>query len=78
MNIIKKTCEEANVSYIEMYSGAGHDAINMASFTPSGMIFIPSIGGISHSIDEKSSKESIKLGTEILCKTVKAIDQNNL
>ncbi len=78
VNIIKKTCEEANVSYIEMYSGAGHDAINMASFTPSGMIFIPSIGGISHSIDEKSSKESIKLGTEILCKTVKAIDQNNL
>ena len=78
VSTIRNSCEKANVSYREMYSGAGHDAINMALFTPSGMIFIPSIGGISHSIDEKSSKESIKIGTEILCKAVKELDQDNL
>lgn len=78
VNTIRNSCEKANVSYREMYSGAGHDAINMALFTPSGMIFIPSIGGISHSIDEKSSKESIKIGTEILCKAIKALDQDSL
>ncbi len=78
VNTVRNCCEEMNVSYREMYSGAGHDAINMALFTPSGMIFIPSIGGISHSIGEKSFKESIKIGTEVLCQALKKLDQGNL
>ena len=55
-------------------SGAGHDAINMALFTPTAMLFIPSIGGISHSILEKSEKEDIERGTNLFLEAVLKID----
>lgn len=40
--------------WIRMPSGAGHDAQILAQGLPAGMLFIPSIGGISHDIDRKS------------------------
>lgn len=49
-----------------MPSGAGHDAQAMAQLGPMGMIFIPSIGGISHSPREFSTAEDIARGAEVL------------
>ena len=49
-----------------MPSGAGHDAQDMAVITPTGMIFIPSIDGISHSPEEYSTPESIIKGANVL------------
>ena len=43
-----------------MPSGAGHDAQDMAVITPTGMIFVPSIDGISHSPEEFSSPRQLK------------------
>jgi N-carbamoyl-L-amino-acid hydrolase len=57
-----------------MPSGAGHDAQEIARIGPVGMIFIPSIGGISHSPKEFSRPEDIENGANVLLQTVLSFD----
>jgi N-carbamoyl-L-amino-acid hydrolase len=59
-----------------MPSGAGHDAQDMARLTPVGMIFVPSIGGISHSPKEFSRPQDIANGANVLLHTLLKLDQN--
>lgn len=66
LNLIEDSCKDFGYTYKRMFSGAGHDAMNLASFVPSAMIFIPSVGGISHSIREFSTPHAIQKGTQIL------------
>jgi beta-ureidopropionase / N-carbamoyl-L-amino-acid hydrolase len=56
-------------------SGAGHDAQAMAQIAPVGMIFIPSIGGISHSPKEFSRAEDIANGANVLLGTILRLDR---
>jgi N-carbamoyl-L-amino-acid hydrolase len=58
-----------------MPSGAGHDAQAMAQLGPMGMIFIPSVGGISHSPKEFSRPQDIANGANVLLKAVLAADR---
>ena len=48
-----------------MPSGAGHDAQVMAKHMPAAMLFVPSIGGISHHWTENTSDEDLALGAEV-------------
>jgi N-carbamoyl-L-amino-acid hydrolase len=57
-----------------MPSGAGHDAQDMARLGPVGMIFVPSVGGISHSPREFSRPEDIANGADVLLQTVLRFD----
>lgn len=57
-----------------MPSGAGHDAQAMAQLGPMGMIFIPSVGGISHSPKEFSRPGDITNGANVLLRAVLAAD----
>jgi N-carbamoyl-L-amino-acid hydrolase len=61
-----------------MPSGAGHDAQAMAVLGPMGMIFIPSIGGISHSPKEFSTEEDIVRGARVLMGAVLRADTAKL
>ncbi|MGH7731942.1 MAG: Zn-dependent hydrolase [Candidatus Eiseniibacteriota bacterium] len=58
-----------------MPSGAGHDAQAMAQIAPVGIIFIPSIGGISHSPKEFSRAEDIANGANVLLGTILRLDR---
>ena len=58
-----------------MQSGAGHDSQEMAVITPTGMIFIPSIGGISHSPKEFSKPSDMANGANVLLQTILALDK---
>jgi beta-ureidopropionase / N-carbamoyl-L-amino-acid hydrolase len=51
-------------------SGAGHDAQMMATLMPMGMIFVPSVGGISHSPQELTSWQDCANGANVLLETV--------
>jgi N-carbamoyl-L-amino-acid hydrolase len=51
-------------------SGAGHDAQMMAKRMPMGMIFVPSVGGISHSPKEFTSSQDCANGANVLLETV--------
>ncbi|WP_332237460.1 Zn-dependent hydrolase [Sporolactobacillus sp. KGMB 08714] len=66
----EKACKKLKASYVKMPSGAGHDTMNMAALCPAGMIFIPSVGGISHHPDEHTDLSQIVKGIEILEETV--------
>ena len=55
-------------------SGAGHDAQHMAKVAPSGMIFVPSAGGISHSPKEFTKSEDVVNGANVLLQTILALD----
>jgi N-carbamoyl-L-amino-acid hydrolase len=48
-----------------MPSGAGHDAQYLARKVPAAMLFVPSIGGISHHWSENTSDEDIVLGARV-------------
>jgi N-carbamoyl-L-amino-acid hydrolase len=58
-----------------MPSGAGHDAQDMARIAPTGMIFVPSKGGISHSPKEFTSAEDMANGANVLLNTILALDK---
>jgi N-carbamoyl-L-amino-acid hydrolase len=60
-------------SWIRMPSGAGHDAQILAHCLPSGMLFIPSIGGISHDIAEDTAEEDIVRGCRTLATATEAL-----
>lgn len=49
-----------------MPSGAGHDAQYMARKVPSAMLFVPSIGGISHHWAEDTSDDDLAMGLRVL------------
>jgi hydantoinase/carbamoylase family amidase len=66
MNDVKNICEEKEVPYRFMQSGAGHDAMNMVELGPVGLIFIPSVDGISHNPNEHTDLEDILCGIDIL------------
>lgn len=56
-----------------MTSGALHDAANMASVMPVGMLFVPSINGISHAFDEDTDEADLVLGLRVLARAVQAL-----
>ncbi len=55
-----------------MPSGAIHDASNVAAVLPVAMMFVPSIGGISHSFDEDTDREDLLVGARVLAGAVAA------
>src|SRR5215510_11081058 len=72
--IIDSSAKELGLSTKVMPSGAGHDAQDMARLGPVGMIFIPSIGGISHSPKEFSRPRDIENGANVLLGAVMRVD----
>lgn len=58
-----------------MQSGAGHDTQQVSLIAPVGMIFVPSVGGISHSPNEFTKAEDMENGANVLLHTVLGLDQ---
>ncbi|RAI43383.1 M20 family metallo-hydrolase [Rhodoplanes roseus] len=56
-------------------SGAGHDAMEVGRVLPAGMLFVPSIGGISHHVAENTSDADIVLGCEVMADAISRILQ---
>ena len=59
---------------ITMSSWAGHDAKILAGVAPTGMIFVPSMRGISHSPLEKTAWEDAARGAQLLCRALERLD----
>jgi N-carbamoyl-L-amino-acid hydrolase len=72
---IHDAAQSAGLATLDMPSGAGHDAQNVARYAPIGMIFVPSRGGISHSPREFTSWKDVANGAEILYRTVLLLDE---
>ncbi len=72
--IIAAAADDLGLSSRLMPSGAGHDAQDMTHIAPTGMIFVPSVKGISHSPKEFTTALDMANGASVLLKTVLAID----
>lgn len=66
MDVLKHICEGKELSYQMMQSGAGHDAMNMTRLGPVGLIFIPSVDGLSHHPNEFTEIDDILNGIDVL------------
>jgi N-carbamoyl-L-amino-acid hydrolase len=76
--LIAETAQELGLRSLFLPSGAGHDAQNMARIAPTGMIFVPSVGGISHSPQEYTRPEDLANGATVLVHTILKIDRGAL
>jgi N-carbamoyl-L-amino-acid hydrolase len=72
---IVRSAEELGYSFKRMPSGAGHDAQAVARIAPIGMIFVPSVDGISHSPKEFTRPEDLANGANVLLHTILKLDQ---
>ena len=59
--------------WVSMPSGAGHDAQVLAKHTRAGMLFVPSIGGVSHDFAEDTSEDDIALGCQVMASAAASI-----
>lgn len=66
VDAVSDACMARGLKSQRMISRAYHDSLFMARIAPTGMIFIPCRGGISHRPDEYASPEAIANGVEIL------------
>ena len=75
---IVQVCQDLGYSHTHLPSRAGHDAQEIGRFAPMGMIFVPSLGGISHSAAEYTSPEQCTQGANVLLQTFLRLDQSFL
>ncbi len=66
VDIVEQAAVDAAVPHTRMPSGAGHDAMIMAKYVPTGMLFVPSIGGRSHHVSENTNDADIVAGANVM------------
>jgi len=66
----RRACCDLDVRFLEMTSGAYHDAMVVSSMMPMGMIFVPSVGGVSHSPLEYTDPRDISRGVDVLARAL--------
>jgi beta-ureidopropionase / N-carbamoyl-L-amino-acid hydrolase len=74
---IERACQTVDASYMRLVSYSGHDIQMMSNFTASGMVFIPSVGGISHNPREFSHWEHVEAGANVLLQTILDLARNS-
>jgi ureidoglycolate amidohydrolase len=70
---VMSACAAESLRHQPMISRAYHDSLFMSRLAPTGMIFIPCRGGVSHRPDEYASPEAIAKGTAVLARTLAAL-----
>lgn len=73
VDAIEQAARDLGYSHRRMVSGAGHDAQQMAAVAPSAMLFVPSVGGISHNPDEYTRPEDVEAGANVVLHTLLAL-----
>lgn len=63
---LELAADTVGAEHMRMPSGAAHDAMNVAAVAPSGLLFVPSEGGISHSPEEHTDKADLAKGAAVL------------
>jgi N-carbamoyl-L-amino-acid hydrolase len=74
----QQTIEDASITFagdrsVRLPSGAGHDAQILATIMPAGMLFVPSIGGISHHWSENTDDADIVTGAQVFVDTCRRL-----
>lgn len=75
MQAIEAASADLGLSHRRMPSGAGHDTMCLAQITKPGMIFVPSVGGISHSCKEWTEWADVTNGANVLVNALMSLDK---
>ncbi|MEK9671765.1 MAG: Zn-dependent hydrolase [Rhodospirillaceae bacterium] len=67
---VRDASDALGLTWRDIHSGAGHDACNLARCTPTGMIFVPCAGGISHNERETATREDLADGCRVLLEVI--------
>ncbi|MHA7678636.1 Zn-dependent hydrolase [Cupriavidus sp. PET2-C1] len=70
IDLIEQETASLGLSHMRMPSGAGHDAQMLAHLCPTGMIFVPSVKGLSHDVREYTEPDDLVNGAQILLQVV--------
>jgi N-carbamoyl-L-amino-acid hydrolase len=73
VELVEDAAERRGLRSKRMTSGAGHDAQMMARICPAAMIFVPSVGGISHNPREHTSAPDLVAGANVLLDVVRRL-----
>jgi hydantoinase/carbamoylase family amidase len=73
--VIDESAARLGLASTAMPSGAGHDAGHIAALGPMGMIFVPSIGGLSHNPAEATDAADLVAGAETLLAALRLADE---
>ncbi len=78
VELVESTASALGLSVRRMPSGAGHDAQILAEVCPAGMVFVPSVKGISHNPAEFTEPDDLVAGANVLLNTVLALARGHL
>jgi N-carbamoyl-L-amino-acid hydrolase len=70
ISLVEETAKSLGANVKRLPAGAGHDAQMLARVCPAGMIFTPSVKGLSHNVREHTDPEDLGLGANVLLQTV--------
>jgi N-carbamoyl-L-amino-acid hydrolase len=73
ISLVEHTAKALDHSVRRMPSGAGHDAQMLARVCPTAMIFVPSVGGLSHNVAEHTDAADLESGANVLLHTMLAL-----
>jgi len=73
VNLVEQQARALGCSHQLVRSGAGHDGQMLARVCPSGMIFVPSVGGLSHNVREHTEAADLQRGAQLLLQVVLAL-----
>jgi N-carbamoyl-L-amino-acid hydrolase len=65
-NVLRRKAADRQLSVRDMTAAAGHDSVLVAKLCPSAMLFVPSVGGITHNPKEYSTPEQCARGAQVL------------
>jgi N-carbamoyl-L-amino-acid hydrolase len=68
--LVRAAAQAEGAKYLELPSGAGHDAMYLHRLCPTGMVFIPCLGGVSHNEAESATPADLTAGTRVLARAV--------
>lgn len=63
---VREACRFRQIRFMDIHSGAGHDACRISAVAPVGMIFVPCENGVSHTEYENAAPEDLALGAQVL------------
>ena len=70
MDALRAAVRDEEVGAVELASGAGHDAMVLGRHIPTGMLFVPSRDGRSHTPDEYTAPEDCEAGVRVLTRAL--------
>jgi N-carbamoyl-L-amino-acid hydrolase len=70
--LVEQAAAKLGFSARKMVSGAGHDAVHVATRIPTAMIFTPCLNGLSHNEAESIEPEEAEAGTQVLFEAIVA------